>query len=173
MPWTEFGIDSVQVPSSQRGSLHDREIPAAGVATGRRRDCYAIALHRYTAGAKWLNAEACRMALDDREQKILEEIERNLYAEDPKLAQTVARADLSTRIRRRRILAGSGFFIGLAIMLGTFTRFSLLAGLGFILMVASAALIATTMRGVRAERTSSLSVANWMEDVRERWRRER
>ncbi len=113
------------------------------------------------------------MALDDREQKILEEIERNLYAEDPKLAQTVARADLSTRIRRRRILAGSGFFIGLAIMLGTFTRFSLLAGLGFILMVASAALIATTMRGVRAERTSSLSVANWMEDVRERWRRER
>ena len=58
-------------------------------------------------------------------------------------------------------------------MLGTFTRFSLLAGLGFILMVASAALIATTMRGARSERTSSFSVADWMEDVRERWRRER
>ena len=113
------------------------------------------------------------MALDDREQKILEEIERNLYAEDPKLAQTVARADLSARIRRRRILAGFGFFIGLAIMLGTFTRFSLLAGLGFILMVTSAAMIATTMRGARAERTSSFSVAGWMEDVRERWHRER
>ena len=113
------------------------------------------------------------MALDDREQKILEEIERNLYAEDPKLAQTVARADLSARIRRRRFLAGFGFFAGLAIMLGTFTRFSYLAGLGFILMVASAAVIAGTMRGMRAERTTSISVSNWMEDVRERWRRER
>jgi hypothetical protein len=58
-------------------------------------------------------------------------------------------------------------------MLGTFTRFSYLAGLGFILMVASAAAIAATMRGVRAERTASFSISNWMEDVRERWRRER
>jgi hypothetical protein len=113
------------------------------------------------------------MALDDREQKILEEIERNLYAEDPKLAQTVARADLSARVKRRRLLAGFGFFLGLAIMLGTFTRFSYIAGLGFILMVASAATIATTLRGMRAERTASFSVSNWMEDVRERWRKER
>ncbi len=113
------------------------------------------------------------MALDDREQKILEEIERNLYAEDPKLAQTVARADLSARIRRRRLVAGIGFFVGLAIMLGTFTRFSFLAGLGFILMVASAATIATTIRGARAERTASFSVSDWVEDVRGRWHRER
>ena len=113
------------------------------------------------------------MALDDREQKILEEIERNLYAEDPKLAQTVARADLSVRIKRRRLLAGIGFFVGLAIMLGTFTRFSYLAGLGFILMVASAATIAATMRGMRADRPASFSVYGWMDDARERWRRER
>jgi hypothetical protein len=113
------------------------------------------------------------MALDDREQKILEEIERNLYAEDPKLAQTVARSDLSARIKRRRILAGIGFFVGLAIMLGTFTRFSYLAGLGFILMVASAATIAATMRGLRVDRTASFPVSGWIDDVRERWRRER
>ncbi|MEA3503017.1 MAG: DUF3040 domain-containing protein [Actinomycetota bacterium] len=113
------------------------------------------------------------MALDDREQKILEEIERNLYAEDPKLAQTVAKADLSARIKRRRLLAGVGFFVGLAIMLGTFTRFSYLAGLGFILMVASAAAVAATMRGMRADRTALFSVSGWMDDVRERWRRER
>ncbi len=113
------------------------------------------------------------MALDDREQKILEEIERNLYAEDPKLAQTVARADLSARIKRRRFVGGAGFFVGLAIMLGTFTRFSYLAGFGFVMMVASVATIAATMRGIRPERTTSLSVSNWMEDVRERWRKER
>ena len=113
------------------------------------------------------------MPLDDREQKILEEIERNLYAEDPKLAQTVARADLSARIKRRRLVAGFGFFIGLAIMLGTFTRFSYIAGLGFIVMVASAATIAATMRGLRSDRTASFSVFGWMDDARERWRRER
>ena len=113
------------------------------------------------------------MALDDREQKILEEIERNLYAEDPKLAQTVARSDLSARIKRRRVLAGIGFFVGLAIMLGTFTRFSYLAGLGFILMVASAATIAMTMRASRVDTPASFSVSGWMDDVRERWRRER
>lgn len=113
------------------------------------------------------------MALDDREQKILEEIERNLYAEDPKLAQTVAKADLPTRNKRRRVLAGIAFFIGLGIMLGTFTHASYLAGLGFILMVVSAAIVATTMRGMRADQNVSYPVSEWMGDVRERWRRER
>jgi hypothetical protein len=113
------------------------------------------------------------MPLDDREQKILEEIERNLYAEDPKLAQTVARTDLSVRVKRKQRLAAVGFFVGLAIMLGTFTRFSILAGLGFALMVASAAAIAMTMRAARVERAAAFSVSGWMDDVRERWRRER
>ena len=113
------------------------------------------------------------MALDDREQRILEEIERNLYAEDPKLAQTVAKADLTARARRRRRFAAVGFFIGLAVMLGTFTRFSLLAGLGFVVMVVSAATIATTMRGMRSERVRAIPVSEWLDAVRDRWRRER
>ncbi len=113
------------------------------------------------------------MPLDDREQRILEEIERNLYAEDPKLAQTVAKTDLSVRVKRRQRLAAVGFFVGLAVMLGTFTRFSILAGLGFVLMVASAATIAMTMRAARVDRTAAFSVSGWMDDVRERWRRER
>ena len=63
--------------------------------------------------------------------------------------------------------------VGLAIMLGTFTRFSYLAGLGFILMVASAATIAMAMRASRADNPASFSVSGWMQDARERWRRER
>lgn len=113
------------------------------------------------------------MALDDREQRILEEIERNLYAEDPKLAQTVARTDLTVRIKRRQRIAAVGFFVGLAIMLGTFTRFWYLAGLGFILMVASAATIAMTMHRSRTDQTASFSVSGWMGDVSTRWRRGR
>ncbi len=128
---------------------------------------------RYTLLAERFDAEGCGMPLDDREQKILEEIERNLYAEDPKLAQTVARTDLSVRVKRKQRLAAVGFFVGLAIMLGTFTRFSILAGLGFVLMVASAAVIAMTMRAARVERPAAFSVSGWMDDVRERWRRER
>ncbi len=120
-----------------------------------------------------MDAKECRMALDDREQRILEEIERNLYAEDPKLAQTVARTDLSVRTKRRQRLAAVAFFIGLAIMLGTFTRYWYLAGLGFILMVVSAAAIAMSVRRSRLDRTASFSVSEWMGDVSTRWRRER
>jgi hypothetical protein len=120
-----------------------------------------------------MDAEGCRMALDDREQRILEEIERNLYAEDPRLAHTVAKTDLTVRIKRRQRFAAVGFFIGLAIMLGTFTRFSYLAGAGFILMVASAATIAMSIRASRTDRSSSFSVSGWMGDVSTRWRRER
>ncbi|MEN8112954.1 MAG: DUF3040 domain-containing protein [Actinomycetota bacterium] len=111
--------------------------------------------------------------MDDREQRILEEIERNLYAEDPKLAQTVAKTDLSTRIKRRQRLAAVGFFVGLVIMLGTFTRFSYIAGLGFVLMVVSAATIAVTLRSARIDRGSSHSITEWMDDVKDRWRRGR
>jgi tight adherence protein C len=77
------------------------------------------------------------------------------------------------RVKRRQRAAAVGFVVGLAIMLGTFTRFSYLAGIGFILMVASAATIAMAMRASRADNPASFSVSGWMQDARERWRRER
>ena len=113
------------------------------------------------------------MALDDREQRILEEIERNLYAEDPKLAQTVAKTDFRVRNKRRQRLAAVGFVVGLIVMLGPFTRYSYLAGAGFVLMVASAATIAMSIRAGRTDRTGPFSVTGWMGDVGTRWRRER
>ena len=81
--------------------------------------------------------------------------------------------EVAQRIKRRQRLAAVGFFVGLGIMLGTFTRFSYLAGLGFILMVASAATIVIAVRASRVDQAASFSVAGWMDDVRERWRRER
>ena len=113
------------------------------------------------------------MALDDREQRILEEIERNLYAEDPKLAQTVARTDFGVRNKRRQRMAVVGFVVGLIVMLGTFTRYSYLAGAGFVLMVASAATIAMSIRAARTDRTGPFSVSGWMGNAGTRWRRER
>lgn len=75
------------------------------------------------------------MGLDDREQKILEEIERQFYQEDPHLAaavRTISRVPM-TAGRIRMALVGAA--IGLAFLLWTFQRSTLLAGVGFVVMV--------------------------------------
>ena len=113
------------------------------------------------------------MPLDDREQKILEEIERHLYEEDPKLAHTVARATLGGRQRLRQRLAAVGFVVGLVVMFGSFTTSPIVAGLGFLLMVASAGSIAMTLRSARDDGATGSGVTGWLERYRDRWRRER
>ncbi len=113
------------------------------------------------------------MPLNEREEKILEEIERNLYAEDPKLAQTVAKTSLTARTKRRGRLAVVGFVAGLVIMLGTFTTLWYLAGLGFILMVVSGATLVIGYRASAAGRSGPSSFVDWMDDLRQRLRRER
>jgi hypothetical protein len=113
------------------------------------------------------------MPLNEREERILEEIERNLYAEDPKLAQTVAKTSLTARTKRRTRLAAVGFVVGLVIMLGTFTRLWYLAGLGFILMVVSGATIVMGYHSGADGKTGSASLLGWVDDFRQRLRRER
>ena len=113
------------------------------------------------------------MPLNEREERILEEIERNLYAEDPKLAQTVAKTSLSARSKRRNRFAVVGFVAGLVIMLGTFTRLWYLAGLGFILMVVSGATIVMSYRAASEAKSGSASLLGWVDDIRQRLRRER
>ena len=113
------------------------------------------------------------MPLNEREEKILEEIERNLYAEDPKLAQTVAKTSLTARTRRRGRFAVVGFVAGLIIMLGTFTTLWYLAGVGFILMVVSGATLVIGSRATSSGRPGPSSIVDWMDDLRQRLRRER
>ncbi len=113
------------------------------------------------------------MPLNEREERILEEIERNLYAEDPKLAQTVAKTSLTARTKSRSPLAGVGFVLGLIIMLGTFTRLWYLAGLGFILMVVSGAILVMGYRSASDAKSGSASLLGWVDDFRQRLRRER
>ena len=61
------------------------------------------------------------MPLNEREQRILEEIERQFYQEDPKLAQTVAKTTLESVTRRWNRVAAIGFVVGLFVMLTFFT----------------------------------------------------
>jgi uncharacterized membrane protein YphA (DoxX/SURF4 family) len=86
------------------------------------------------------------MPLDDREQRILEEIERQFYEEDPKLAETVRSttiASISARQLRWAILA---LAVGIGIMLGFFTRITPVALAGFVVMVGAVAWIVSIVQ---------------------------
>lgn len=93
------------------------------------------------------------MALDDREQKILEEIERQFYQEDPKLADTVRTTTLASISARQLKWAVLALVAGVGIMLGFFTRNTPVALIGFVVMVVAVAwIIAIVQRrsGVRS-----------------------
>ncbi|MCW2545293.1 MAG: hypothetical protein JWM40_2845 [Frankiales bacterium] len=57
------------------------------------------------------------MPLSEHEQRLLDQIERALYAEDPKFASAVRSTDLRTHMRRRLRRAGAVFVIGFVTML--------------------------------------------------------
>jgi uncharacterized membrane protein YphA (DoxX/SURF4 family) len=108
------------------------------------------------------------MPLDDREQKILEEIERQFYQEDPKLAETVRTATLATVSSRNLKWAVLSLIAGTALMLGFFTRNTLVALVGFVVMVLAVAWIVGIVkrRTGAATRGSSALVGR----LRRRWR---
>ena len=86
------------------------------------------------------------MPLNEREQRILEEIERQFYQDDPKLAETVANTTLQSVYRKWTRLAFVGFVVGLVVMLASFTRYTAVALFGFLVMVVSAGWIAMHLR---------------------------
>lgn len=99
------------------------------------------------------------MPLDDREQRILEEIERRFYQEDPRLAASVRDARLATASTRHVRWAILGFVAGAGLMLGFFTSQTVVALLGFAAMVASVVWIVAIVRrraGVSASSPDSL-----------------
>jgi len=86
------------------------------------------------------------MPLDDREQRILEEIERQFYEDDPRLAETVRSAGLAATSGHRLKWAVLGFLGGTALMLVFFTTNTLVALAGFVAMVLSVAWMVAIVR---------------------------
>ena len=79
------------------------------------------------------------MPLNDHEQKILEEIERRLSEEDPRLVEQVSRTNLHTHAWARMKMALAGFLLGVVLLL--FVGFNVwVAAFGFVLMTLSALL---------------------------------
>ena len=112
------------------------------------------------------------MPLNEHEQRILEEIERQFYEEDPKLAETVARTSLEFVQRRWQRLAVAGFIVGLIVMLAFFTASTLLAAAGFIVMLVSAFRIGTNLRRRHFGGGSGKVIEGFAERLRQRWRRD-
>src|ERR1700712_868841 len=80
------------------------------------------------------------MPLSEHEQRLLEQIEQGLYAEDPKFASAVRRVRSGGGTRRRVILAVLGVVIGLVIvLLALITKLIIIGVLGFLLIVAACA----------------------------------
>ncbi|MCW2811577.1 MAG: hypothetical protein JWP61_2035 [Friedmanniella sp.] len=127
------------------------------------------------------------MALSNEEQRLLEQMEAALAAEDPKLVNALRGTGFRRVHRRRATLAGVGFFVGLGLLITGISINPFLSVLGFVVMVAAAvtAIYAWQHVGTGADpragrdhaRTPSGSPApdnqGFMDKMEERWRRRR
>jgi hypothetical protein len=85
--------------------------------------------------------------LSEHEQRLLDEIEQALYAEDPKFAASVRSARTPSKTRRLAILCILGVVVGLGLVfVGLFTTVIPLSVVGFVLVVAAAGYAATSLR---------------------------
>jgi hypothetical protein len=125
--------------------------------------------------------------LSDHEQRLLDQIERQLYAEDPKFAHAVRTTNPQVHYRRRIIKAGFGFVVGVcALMAGLIASphggpvTIAISVAGFLVMVACTVWGLTSwkrMTGIATEppgrrtRNSAKSRASFMDRLEERWRR--
>ena len=92
------------------------------------------------------------MPLSEHEQRLLDQIERALYQEDPKFASSVRATDLRTHMRRRLRRAGLVLALGFALLLagligfGTSAIGTVIGIAGFIVMVGALLLAMSSWR---------------------------
>ncbi|MBQ0924816.1 MULTISPECIES: DUF3040 domain-containing protein [Saccharopolyspora] len=94
------------------------------------------------------------MPLSEHEQRQLEQIERALYAEDPKFASTVRGGRLQRPSRRRRLQGIAVFVLGLALLVvGAVipalrpAEIPVLSVVGFLVMFGGAVIVLSALRG--------------------------
>ncbi|GEC04026.1 membrane protein [Streptomyces spinoverrucosus] len=87
------------------------------------------------------------MPLSEHEQRMLEQMERALYAEDPKFATALEGSGLRTYTRRRVYQAVAGFLVGIALLMaGMVAKQVWLSVVGFLVMLGCAVLAVTGWR---------------------------
>lgn len=132
------------------------------------------------------------MPLSDNEQKLLEQMERALYAEDPKFASAMRGANRRPRAGRRFAVGGAGIVFGLVLLvlavapLGKNPLTSVLVGaLGFVCMLAGTAYAVSSQRkgpiGIvgatgtvrQSNKSPSRTRGTFMQRLEQRWERRR
>jgi hypothetical protein len=93
--------------------------------------------------------------LSEHEQKILDDIERQLHEDDPRFAQSVSNATLSGHLARRIRWAAVGFVVGFA-MLMLFWLNIWIALIGFAGMLAAALLIYGWVKQIGADQLRTI-----------------
>lgn len=134
------------------------------------------------------------MPLSEHEQRMLEQMERALYAEDPKFASTMRGSDVRARHRRRALAAVGGFIVGIVLLMsGVIVKIVPMSVGGFIVMLACAVFAITSWRRGSAPDGSAAATpaaggpatpppaprkqraprSTFMDRIEERWRRRR
>ena len=122
------------------------------------------------------------MPLSEREQRILEEIERNLYQEDPKFAQQVRRRTPRLTEGSRAKIGVLLFVVGFGLLIGFFVSGGevLLGVLAFGAMVGGIVLIAGSVRDITSGRGAGVgghrdrlsnAIHDWEQRMKKRYRR--
>lgn len=127
------------------------------------------------------------MPLSEHEQRMLEQIENALYAEDPKFASNVRRRRFGGSGARRRLQAAVIFVIGLALLIGgvvanvTVAGFPIVSLIGFLVMfgaglmaiwgVGSTPAAGGTGQGTQQRRGRTRTTRSFSERMEERFNR--
>ncbi len=99
------------------------------------------------------------MPLSEHEQRLLDQIERALYQEDPKFASTVRQTDLRTHMRRRLRRAAIVLVLGFTLLLvGVLSSQAVIGVVGFVVMVGALVLAMASWKRLQPA-TASLHVA--------------
>ncbi len=88
------------------------------------------------------------MPLSEEELRLLEQMERALVEEDPKFASTLRGTTLRQAARRRALLAGFVFAVGIAVLMGgAISGYWQVGIVGFVIMLGSATIGLSALRG--------------------------
>lgn len=91
------------------------------------------------------------MALSEQEQRLLEQLEAALAAEDPKLANTLRGGHPRTLHRRRAAIAGVCFLIGVAALVGGMQVSWIISVVGFVIMLAATVVALNSWKVVESQ----------------------
>lgn len=123
------------------------------------------------------------MPLSEHEQRLLEQMEKALYAEDPKFATSLRSSGAGGAQRGRAALGVLGFLGGMGLVLaGVATAVIALGVVGFAIMLVGAVLIYSAFSGgapapaaegeqPSAPRTTKQNGPGFMGKMEDRWRR--